>query len=261
LENIRNIILIGAGNVATNLGYAFRDAGLNILQVYSRNPAAAEALATALNAAFTHRLTEVMEGADLYILAVADDAIAEVVSGLRASGKFMVHTSGSVPMEVFHHFTGNYGVIYPVQTFSKDRKLDFRTIPVCLEASSSRHLEILNRLVSLISGDVRTVPSEQRRLLHLAAVFACNFPNFMYATAGKIVHIARLDFDILKPLILETALKVQKIEPDKAQTGPALRGDRKVMKAHLQVLRDDPEIKDLYRRISRAIEAMEVSKS
>jgi predicted short-subunit dehydrogenase-like oxidoreductase (DUF2520 family) len=156
-------------------------------------------------------------------------------------------------MEALRPFAADYGVLYPLQTFSSERRVDFKTIPVCIEASSLKNLDLLFGMASLITEVVMTVPSDKRRLLHLAAVFACNFPNFMYTVASGIVRKAGLDFDALKPLILETAKKVQDMAPNRAQTGPALRGDRKVLEAHLELLEDDPGIADLYRRISGEI--------
>jgi predicted short-subunit dehydrogenase-like oxidoreductase (DUF2520 family) len=253
LQIIRDIVLIGTGNVATRLGLALRRSGLVIRQVYGRTPSAVETLATALHADPILDEKAITSQADLYILAVSDDAITDVATSIRGKERFMVHCSGSVPMEVFNPYTEHCGVIYPLQTFSVDREVDFRNIPVCIEANSINNLDRLHRLTTRISEAVMTVPSEKRKILHLAAVFACNFPNFMYSIAGRMVQAAGLNFDVLKPLILETARKVQDLPPERAQTGPALRGDQKVLEAHLELLRGDPGTSELYRLISEEI--------
>lgn len=250
MQEIRNIVLLGAGNVATQLGVALHEAGLDIRQVYSRTWSSAEKLASRLMAAPANDIHDIDPGADLYVVAISDDALVDVVSKLNAGEQFVVHTSGSVSMEALEPFAGRYGVIYPVQTFSATRKVDFSSVPVCIEANSLENLELLNLLASKISSDVRTVASDKRRLLHLAAVFACNFPNFMYSMAESVLRGANLDFDLLKPLIRETAEKVQSVSPKEAQTGPAWRGDRKVMDAHLQLLQNKPGMQELYRQIS-----------
>lgn len=253
MQELRDIVLIGAGNVATRLGIALRKGGIRILQVYSRSQESAHRLASLLQTGHTTSLKEIVTEASLYIIAVADDAIESVVKGMEAQQKFLVHTSGSVDMDVLAPWAQNFGVLYPLQTFSRNRNVDFNTIPVCIEANSLVNLDLLSRLASSISGDVRTVPSAQRRMLHLAAVFACNFPNYMYTVAESIVHRANLDFDLLKPLILETALKVQTISPEKAQTGPALRGDARILEGQMELLKAYPEILELYKKISGEI--------
>ena len=256
MPQIKNIVLVGAGNVASQLGLALHEAGVNIWQVYSRTMASADKLATRLHSDPVDNPAKIAPDADLYVIAVSDDAVEKVAGQLATGDKFLVHTSGALPMEVLEPFARNYGVIYPVQTFSRARKIDFTSLPVCIESNNLANLELLNRFVSKVSRDVRTLPSNQRKVLHLAAVFACNFPNFMYAVANSLLQSAHLDFDLVKPLILETAEKVQGVSPDKAQTGPALRSDQKVLNAHLVMLRDHPHLYDLYKQISNEIGKM-----
>ena len=253
MQPIRNIVLTGTGNVATRLGVALRRSGLVIRQVLGRSPSAVEGLAAMLDAVPILQPEALDQEADLCILAVSDDAILEVAGDIRDRVGFLVHCSGSVPMEALSPFAKHYGVLYPLQTFSSDREVDFRSIPLCIEANSVNNLERLYGLAAQLSGSVMAVPSEKRKLLHLAAVFACNFPNYMYTIAGRIVQSAGMDFDVLKPLIMETAKKVQDLPPGRAQTGPALRGDRKVLEAHLAMLRDEPGTRELYRLISEEI--------
>ncbi len=257
MPQIKNIVLVGAGNVATQFGIALHDAGLNIRQVYSRTMASAEMLATRLHSDPVDDPATIEAGADLYVIAVVDDAIEKVAGQLDAGDKFLVHTSGALPMDILEPFARNYGVIYPVQTFSRTKKVDFTGVPVCIESNNLANLERLNRFVSKVSNDVRTLPSDQRKVLHLAAVFACNFPNFMYVVANSLLQGAHLDFDLVKPLILETAEKVQGVSPEKAQTGPALRSDQKVLGAHLEMLRGNRALYDLYKQISNEIGKME----
>lgn len=253
MKEIKNIVLIGAGNVATRLGLAFQKADLKVVQVYSRSTSSAKALGNVLGTDFTTDLTAISRNADLYILSVADDALQEVLGELEPGNSFLVHTSGSQPMAVLLEHAKNYGVFYPLQTFSKNRPVDFRKIPVCLEANNSRGLDQLKSLAGKISDVVLDVPSSQRRNLHLAAVFACNFPNFMYEIAALIVNKSGLDFNLLKPLILETAEKVQEVSPSEAQTGPALRGDKRVLEMHLAMLNEMPEFQAIYKKISEGI--------
>jgi len=239
--------------VATHLALALKKAGLNILQVYSRTANSAEKLAKKVRAENITDLQKIKSNADIYIISVADTAIEELVAQLSLKDIPVVHTSGSIQMDLLKRVSENYGVFYPLQTFSKAREVDFNNIPICIEANNSENLERLNSLAKLISDKIQCVDSDQRKILHLAAVFACNFPNFMYAIAEKITKQADIDFDILKPLIVETADKVMHIDPMKAQTGPAKRGDQKTMKEHLEMLSDFPEFKEIYKLISSEI--------
>lgn len=254
MDKIKNIVLIGAGNVGTQLAYAFESAGLQIIQVYSRSVESAEKLANALYTDFTTNSKEIILDADLYVISVTDDAVELLANEMIFNDKLVVHTSGSLPMDVLTGISSNFGVFYPLQTFSKTRKADFKSIPICVEANT---LENENRLLELgnsISENVLSVKSEERKVLHLAAVFACNFPNFMYAIAEQIIANNKLDFKLLKPLIKETAAKVQSIDPVDAQTGPAKRGDEKIMDQHIKLLKDSPGFKDIYKLISSEIQ-------
>ncbi len=159
-------------------------------------------------------LQDIVPEADLYIISVADNALDELISQLYLNDKLVVHTSGSVQMDVLKKASRNYGVFYPLQTFSKSKDVEFRSIPICLEANKDANLHKLTELAKRISENVQVIDSEQRKKLHLAAVFACNFPNFMYSIAEEITRQANIDFEILRPLIKETAEKVMQINPD-----------------------------------------------
>ena len=247
------IVIIGAGNVATHLGMALKDAGNEILQIYSRTDYSASLLATKLESNFTLNLSEIDANADLYVISVSDDIVLQILNYLNLKDKLIVHTSGFLPMDILKQASVNYGVFYPLQTFSKSRNMEMKTVPICIEANTVENLERLRFIAGQISTDVREMNSEQRKKIHLVAVFASNFPNFMYTIADKLLGDLNIDFDILKPLIKETAEKVQNIKPAEAQTGPAVRGDEKVMAEHLDLLNDYPAYKKLYQIMSEEI--------
>lgn len=247
------IVLIGAGNVATHLALAFQKSGQVVIQVYSKQFENAVGLAKKLNCGYTDSLKAIDKTADIYIIAVKDDAVAEVAEQLKLRGKIVAHTSGSVEMAVLKSSSSNYGVFYPLQTFSKSNKVNMRAVPLCLEASNSATLKTLSTLAECISNNVQRINSEQRRTIHLAAVFACNFSNHMYAIAETILKSNSLSLDILKPLIEETAKKIQHASPVEMQTGPAVRNDKKTMDSHLQLLGERKEYKKLYQLISKSI--------
>lgn len=240
--------------MATHLALALNNAGVNILQVYSRTEDAAEILAKKVATTFTNVLQDIVPEADLYIISVADNALDQLISQLYLNDKLVVHTSGSVQMDVLKKASRNYGVFYPLQTFSKSKDVEFRSIPICLEANKDANLHKLTELAKRISENVQVIDSEQRKKLHLAAVFACNFPNFMYSIAEEITRQADIDFEILRPLIKETAEKVMQINPDEAQTGPARRADQKIMDEHIKMLSQFPEFNEIYKLLSSAIQ-------
>ncbi len=246
------IVLVGAGNLATQLASAMGDSGLRIAQVYSFSLSNSQLLAGKIGAEATDQLSQVCTDADLYIYAVKDAVLADVIRQIDAPQALHVHTAGSMRMDVFDGIQARYGVFYPLQTFSKERKVDFRCIPFCLEAKDSADLALLKTLASCLSDKVYEVNSEQRSKLHLAAVFTCNFVNRMYAIAHDIARDNDLPFDVLLPLIDETARKVHDLEPLAAQTGPAIRFDENVINKHISML-DDDRLKALYRLVSEDI--------
>ncbi len=247
------IVLIGAGNVATQLSFTLQKAGHTIVQVYSKHPSSAIALSKSLKCAYTDSLKAIDKTADIYIIAVKDDAIAEVAKQLNLKDKIVVHTSGSVELNVLKPVTKNYGVFYPLQTFSKTNKINFKGVPVCLEAGNIATLNTLVSLAGSISNNVQKINSEQRRIIHLAAVFACNFSNHLYAIAENILIYNDLSLDILKPLIEETAKKIKYASPSKVQTGPAIRNDKRTMDNHLKMLKYNNSYQQLYKLLSKSI--------
>ena len=253
MNKIQNIVLIGAGNVATHLGLAIQNTGRQIIQVYSRKEVTARVLAEKLKTDFTVDLKTIYPDADLYIISVADDAIERITGLLQVNRSLVVHTSGSVSLDVLRACSENYGVLYPLQTFSKERKIEFSVVPLCIEANSKDNFLLLEQLAKNLSQKVVKVDSEERKILHLAGVFACNFPNFMYRIADQILTEMKLDFDLLRPLILETATKVQKMRPADAQTGPASRGDKSILRKHDALLKEYPEYVEIYKMLSDGI--------
>ena len=250
---IENAILIGARNLATQLGLALHEKNIQVKQVYSRTTNSAKALAGKLNANFTTDLSRLETDADLYVIAVKDSSIQEILENLPAESGLVVHTAGSVPMKILEGFSINYGVFYPLQTFSKDRKVDFSNIPICIEANHPSNLVKLQDLAGKLSGTVRQINSEERKILHLAAVFVNNFVNHFYAIGADLLHDHKMSFDLLKPLIQETASKIETLSPVIAQTGPARRNDENVIQSHLKLLEDKPEYRKIYSFVSDSI--------
>ena len=246
------VVFIGAGNLATRLSLEMRRADMEIRQVYSRADTHARELAERLACAWTTAPEAIVPDADLYLFALKDSALREVIERVRPNGGLWVHTAGSMPMSVFEGRAERYGVLYPLQTFSKEREVDFRRIPFFLEAARAEDGRFLEGIARRLSDDVRFLPSEKRRSLHLAAVFACNFANHMYALAERVLQEEGIPGEVLLPLIDETAAKVHHLSPREAQTGPAVRYDENVIARHLALLRD-PATRDLYERISASI--------
>lgn len=247
-----NITIIGAGNVATHLALALKEAGHAINQVYSRTLKSASILAEKINALPINKVELLNNDADLYIFSISDNALPELVKQIDLKNMNVVHTAGSIPIDVFKG-AENYGVFYPLQTFSKKRKLDFREIPLCIEANNEKFNEKLTLLAKDLSDSVWQINSEQRKQLHLSAVFACNFVNHLYSISKELIKDKQVGFDILKPLIKETALKVMELEPKHAQTGPAVRNDTESLQKHIDLLSSYPEIQEIYKLLSKDI--------
>ncbi|HEY5499136.1 MAG TPA: Rossmann-like and DUF2520 domain-containing protein [Bacteroidales bacterium] len=247
------ICLIGAGNLATQLAPALAQKGHRFLQVYSRTELNARQLASVLDCEAVTQPELIRPNADLYICALKDDALPQVLPHLNFGSGLVVHTAGSLPMEILADFTENYGVIYPLQSFSKESPVDFSKVPFFIEAALPESLNILSDLASCLSEKVIPASSEQRKQLHLAAVFANNFVNYLYSIAEDLVKEKGMDFQYLLPLIEETARKMQTLTPIPAQTGPAVRFDHAVMDNHLEMLNGHPDWQRLYETLSRGI--------
>jgi len=247
------ICLIGAGNLATRLGMALSEKGHQFVQVWSRTAKSASDLATKLNCSYTTDLSALSNESAIYIIAVSDMAIEPVLSSRSWGDALIVHTAGSIPMDIFAPYCTNYGVFYPFQTFSIEREVDFSQIPVCIEANTSQNIDFLKNMAQSISQNIRLVDSGQRLQIHLAAVFVCNFVNHFYSIGEELLAEKGIGFEILKPLILETAAKITDHSPQSSQTGPAIRNDKNVMDKHLSMLADHPDLKNLYALVSERI--------
>ena len=254
------IALIGAGNVATHLGMALSKAGFNVLQVYSHTLASAQVLGEKMMIPFTNKIEGITKEADLYLVAIKDAAlqafIPDLVKGRQHA--FFVHTAGSMPRDIWKEYALHYGVLYPMQTFSKQREIDFTTVPFFVEASSREELLTLKRIGLALGSNFYEVSSEQRKRLHLAAVFACNFANHMYALSARILEKEGIPFEVMESLIDETSKKIHELSPVEAQTGPAVRYDTNVMDRQLSLLADEPEMQDIYRKVSDSIHRLAI---
>lgn len=247
------IVLLGSGNVATHLAKALKSKGEEIVQVYSQNLDNATLLAQSIATEAIGDLNEIKQNADLYIISVKDDAIESVAKSLKHVTGLVVHTSGTTDINILSSQVKKAGVFYPLQTFSKDKEVSFENIPLCIEANDENQLTILKNLAAKMSREVHELNGEKRKVLHLAAVFACNFPNHLYALANKILNQNGLDFDIMRPLIAETADKVMSNLPENVQTGPAIRADENTLNKHLSMLTDMPELQNIYQTLSNSI--------
>lgn len=247
-----NVVCIGSGNVATHMASALVSSGAKLIQVWSKSLANAAILAEKLNASAVTLLSELDKSADLYIIAVKDDAIQEVAEALSGIQGLVVHTSGATDVNVLSSLA-NFGVLYPLQTFSRTKPLDFKDVPLCLEANNTETLGRLKSIANQLTPLIYEVNSDKRKILHLAAVFVCNFVNHLYELGGKVLENSQLDFEMLRPLIKETAIKVQDDLPINVQTGPAVRDDKQTISRHLELLDEMPEMKEIYQTLSDSI--------
>lgn len=251
--NIKHITSIGAGNVAFSLITELQKNGYIINQVFSRNINNALELAAKCKSEATDNLNKINRDSDLYIISVKDDAISSVLKELEIKNKLIVHTAGSISIDVFDKHSEYYGVFYPLQTFSKGKLLNFSKIPICIEGANQEITNTLKTVASTLSTRVHEIDSKQRGTLHLAAVFACNFANHFFAIAHDILENNNIDFDIIKPLLKETVTKALRNNPKDVQTGPAVRNDEKTIKNHLDKLNRFPEFQKLYSFVSDSI--------
>lgn len=242
-----SVVILGSGNVAHHLIKAFLKAdNIIVKQVYARSTSKINTLIE--HVSITDNLNQ-LDNADIYILAISDDAISEVSSHL--TDKFVVHTSGSVGINQLKN-TGTKGVFYPLQSFSKDKEVDFQNIPFCLEAENDSDYTILETLAKTIGKKVYQIDSLQRSKLHVAAVFVNNFVNHMYTIGNDICNTYNVPFEVLLPLIEETSKKIQEITPREAQTGPAKRNDLQTISRHLESLNDLQT--EVYKIITKSIQ-------
>ena len=244
------VIIIGSGNVAQHLIHAFyKSKKIVLVQVFSRQK---ESIIPLLD---SHKITDNypdLAEADLYILAVSDDAIAAVSSQLPFENRLVVHTSGSISIDLLDN-KNRRGVFYPVQTFSKNVAVDFSEIPICLESENEVDFDLLKKVAYSISNKVFKISEVQRQALHVSAVFVNNFVNQLYQIGNEICLENNIPFEVLKPLILETANKGTTLSPKEAQTGPASRNDSQTIERHLKFLSDENR-KNIYKIITQSIQ-------
>lgn len=258
-----NISLLGAGNLATSLAHALVSANNKVEAIYSRTIASASFLAERVGAQPTDDIMQLPDDSDVYIIAVKDDAIGNVAEKLRSRlpEALIAHTAGTISMAVIPG--ENRGVFYPMQTFSKQRIVDFTSIPLFVEAQQEKGREVLLQLAHSLSSNVMELEGERRKLLHLAAVFCCNFANHCSAIAEKILNDSGIPFSVMLPLINETNAKLNQCSPREAQTGPAVREDHNVMNAHLELLNslDLSPFAEIYKTLSSSIISLKKDKS
>ena len=249
------VTLIGAGNLATQLGKSLKKAGVIISQVYSRTEDSARTLGELLDAEWLTDIKALRDEADIYIFSVKDSVLCELISeACKGRGKkLFLHTAGSMPMSCFEGKALHYGVFYPMQTFSKSKDVDFERIPVFIEGNSIETEDVIRSLANKLTQRVIRLSSADRKYLHLAAVWACNFTNYCYTVASDILGEHSIPFDVMLPLINETTDKIQKISPMEAQTGPAVRGDRNVMNKQLELMNGKEDLQELYQMLSKGI--------
>lgn len=248
------IAYLGAGNVAWHLAQAF-DEKVSVVQVFSRSLESAKSLCSMLkDSEPICDIADLRCDADVYIVSVADAALQEVLCRVprHCREKLWLHTSGGCGIEVFPDDFCDCGVLYPLQTFTKGSKLCISDIPFFIEARNPEQTEKIRNLALMLTDKVYEADSERRRTLHIAAVFACNFTNYLYSLSRDILKTADLPFSVMLPLIRTTVGKIEQMPPEKAQTGPAARGDRNVIEAHLATLKD-PLQKELYEIFSEEI--------
>ncbi len=254
MKTIKNISVafIGSGNVATKLAQSLYKEGVSIKEIYSPTYANAQELADTVDATPIESLNKISENIDIIIISISDSALKEIDLPRFSDNTIICHTSGSVNMDILNKHN-NYGVFYPLQTFSKDIEVDIADIPFCIEGNTQENQDKLMSLASVLSNNVSIVTSLEREKMHLAAVFINNFTNAMYSIAEDLMQESGLNFDYLKPLIKETANKAIKHSPREIQTGPAVRNDKSIINKHIRDLNNNEEYANIYKQLSDLI--------
>lgn len=255
LENgnmIKSVAIIGSGNVATHLAIAIFKAGVNIKNIYSPTLDNCTTLAKRVNAEAVDDIYKIERNIDLIIISIKDNAIKNIVEHLKDFNSIIVHTSGGVNIDVFDGYSQKYGVLYPLQTFSREREIVFNKVPLFVEANNLSTFIEIESFAKKISDTVIQADSERRKIMHIAAVFACNFVNHCYDISSQILRENGIEFSTLIPLIEETTKKITEINPHDAQTGPARRGDTDVINNHLKSI-SSSKYKEIYKVLSNSI--------
>lgn len=256
MTDYQSIAMIGAGNLAWHLASELENAGHNITEVYSRNKKNANALVKRLyNAEINVSLDFRQSQADIFILAVSDNAIEEVAAKIQLPPEaLLAHTSGGQSIDKLGYAgTSNLGVFYPLQTFSKAKKVNWAEIPILVESVNKNTTTLLYKMGRSISKNVQKTSADKRLTVHAAAVFSCNFPVFMMKMAEQLMNNEKIDFSLLRPLIAETFTKVLAIGPEKSLTGPASRGDLETLDRHMNYLQQHERFSEVYQLLSQMI--------
>ena len=250
---IQKIALIGAGKLATNFAFTLKKKDYTILQVYNRSREAGIKLAKEVSSSYIDDLRDLTGEADLYALAVSDEALLEVSDQIHLKNQMIIHFSGTAETGILKKSSSNYGVLYPPQTFTFRPTAGFLNIPLCVEANNYESAKILSAFATTLSDKILMVSTSQRKTIHLSAIFAGNFTNFMYAIAEDLLTANNLPMSLLEPIIEKTKANSLQKNIFSLQTGPAIREDIEMIKTHLEILSGKPEFKEIYRIISESI--------
>ena len=247
------IVLIGSGNVSWHLGFAFRNAGLEIVQLRNRSSDSGQALANDLGTIFISDFQKELPTCEFVVVAVRDSILATVLNSIRCAGAVVLHTSGTQGLDIFPEHLKKCGILYPLQTLTKGVQVDLRRSPLLIEASDEKTVSQVKDLAGRISEIVHVMSTEQRRVLHISGIFINNFTNHMVARAFDFLDSNKLDRSLLLPLFEETINKLELVSPYEAQTGPARRNDLETIRRHIEILSGNPQMKKLYRLMTDSI--------
>lgn len=247
------VVIVGAGNVATVFGRLMVSSGHVIIQVFSRTIASAQSLAIELGCSFSDNLSALDQTADIYILAITDQALQQIQGSIFLGDKLIVHTAGSVSKQVLSTISTQFGVIYPLQSLRKEQIGGQPKIPLLIDANNPSVLSVIEKFAFSLSSIVSKVEDEQRFYLHLAAVIVNNFTNHLYSLTAEYCKNEGVDFKMLQPIIEETALRLKTRLPSDVQTGPAIREDRSTLERHLLALSNHPELKIMYQTFTESL--------
>jgi len=247
------VVIIGSGNVATVLGRRILHAEHEIIEVIGKNETHAKILADELHCDYSNNFVNISDHADIYIIAVSDNALSDLATQLQFQNKIAVHTAGSVSKNILQDVSKNFGVFYPLQTLRKEIKADLE-IPILIDGNTEDTLAVIEDFAKTISDNVQTADDNTRSQLHVAATIVNNFSNHLFALAENYCDQQKIDFKLLIPLIEETAKRTEQFSPSQMQTGPAIRNDMQTIQSHLQLLENSPELKKIYELFTESIQ-------
>lgn len=247
------IAILGGGNVAHHLIRQVTGSGHKLVQIYNRTLSTAKDSATESNASPIDNLQSLTQDADIYIICVKDEAIASLASKIKLKDKLIVHTSGTSSMDLLRDSSNQFGIFYPLQSFSKNLAIDFRRIPILIETNEEKGMEALKTFANSISDTVVEMKESERVHIHIAGVFVNNFVNHLFSLSDEYLSKNNMDFNLLKPLILQTVEKLNFGKPAEMQTGPAKRNDLKTIESHLKVLESEKNLHEIYDVMTKSI--------